>query len=198
MATQIDLYNGAAILLGKDPLFTDLAKAPSQSTLGQALHAAWPIVMPAAVRAHFWGYARGRQKIPVAEYVPEFGWASAYELPPDCHRAWDINFQPGVKRTPWEREGDYLLANTTGPVNLRFIRKIFDPGKFDADFTLYLTGELARFVAVKVTGSVSLEQRLAEQGDGLLKIARSVDAQERDEEDDDEGSDMLDYRSRFV
>lgn len=198
MATQIELYNAAAIHLGKDPLFTDLAKAPTQSATGQAFHSAWPIVVKAAVRAHFWAFARGREKVAVDEYVPPFGWATAYVLPADCLRAWDVNFQAGVKRTPFEIEGRYLFANTTGAINLRFIRNILDPAKFDADFALYVAGELARFCAVKVTGSVSLQQALTEYCEGLLKTARSMDAQERDEEDDDEGSDMLDYRSRFV
>lgn len=200
MATQIDIYNGAAIHLGKDPVFTDLAKAAQQSATGQALHAAWPLVLEAALRAHFWGFARGRQLVAVAEYVPPAGseWTTAYELPSDCVRAWDINFRPGVKREPFEREANYLLANTSGSILLRYIKKILTPASFDAEFTLYMANELAKFVALKVTGSGALAERLQASGEGILQLARTVDAQERDEQADDEQGDWVEYRGQFA
>lgn len=198
MATQIEIYNGAAIHLGKDPTFSDPAKVASANPTGQALAAAWPLVLPAAVRAHYWAFARGRVKVAPAEYVPAFGWSTSYERPSDCLRPWDINFQPRVKPEPFEVEGSYILANTTGTINLRYIRKILDPARFDADFTLYYTNELARFCALKVTGSASLEERLADAGEQMLRLARSIDAQAREEEEDDQPSGMLEHRDRYV
>lgn len=198
MATQIDIYNGAAIHLGKDPLFTDIAKAPTQNPTGQALHAAWPIVLEASLRRHYWGCARGRQKVAAAELVPAFGWTTSYELPSDCLRAWDVNFQPGVQREPFAREGDYLLANTTGPINLRYIKRVLDVPKLDAELIEYLTLRLAAFVALKVTGSAQLKERLEEEASTKLREARTHDAQEGDAAEDDEPGDLLSYRARFA
>ena len=195
MATQLQIYNRAAVALGRDPVFSDPARVASRNPTGQALASNYAVVLPAAMAAFPWNFACKREIIPALATAPRFGWKTAYEAPADLLRVRDLNYVAGGPREKFAVEGGIILANCTGSANLRWIARVLDVAKFDAEFVEYFAIRLAASCALKVLGSQAAEDALTLQAEKLLVRGRNSDSQEAEPEDDDEDGDWLTFRS---
>lgn len=196
MASQLDIYNGSLVKLAKAPTLTDAATAARQSTFGQALAAAWPIVMPEQLRRYKWNFASARAQVPADTSTPTFGWTGAFQMPadPPCYRVWDVNYCKGKPPVPFVVEGKLILCNEPAPLNVRYIAKIFDVTLFDAQFARVLTLELAAYCCVAITGSSDLAAGLQREAKRIVDEAQSMDSEEGEEEPDDSLGDWQSWR----
>jgi hypothetical protein len=135
----------------------------------------------ALVRSHYWRFASARATLSQDTVDPDFEYDNQFILPSDFMRHKSVfasNGTPnGNLKVSYAIEGDRLLTNETA-INLRYIKKVTDPTKFDELFTEVLILKLAlKLVALsganpKMTETVGLE--LA----SVMPQVRALDRQE--------------------
>lgn len=205
MASQLQILNGALVRLGKTPNLTNAATAARQSTFGQDLVAAWPIVLRAELRKFPYNFARARANVAADTTAPAFGWSYRYPLPaePRCLRVWDLN--PGNPDWPTRPgkdfvvEGAFILTNRTAPLQVRYIADVQDATDFDEAFAKVMTVALAAFCAIKITGSSELAETLRKEAATELGLVQSIDSQEGDDDDGvaEQSGDFRSFRARY-
>ena len=159
----------------------DIGRGLSITALDESSQAArvcrlrYPFARDACLRAYDWNFAAARASLPALAQAPAFGYANAYQLPPDCLFVRDIACGDGWR---WEIESGALLTDLGAPLNIRFTRAVTNPAKFDALFADTLAARIAADVAVSLTESVGKAQALWQVYQSKLAEARRRDAQE--------------------
>jgi hypothetical protein len=107
--------------------------------------------------------------------APAFGFANAYQLPPDCLFVREVGQGDGCA---WEVESGTLLTNEGAPLNLTYTRGVTNPAAFDPLFAETLAARIAAEIAVSLTESLGKAQALWQVYQQKLAEARRRDAQE--------------------
>jgi hypothetical protein len=166
MSSKLDIINAALVSLGVEAV-QDL-NATSQSKSAAAF---WSIALYSTLRAHNWNFAVNRATLAASITVPAFGYSTRYPLPSDWIRTISTDVDD------YKQEGGAILCNETA-ISLRYVAKIDDPARFDALFVDALTLHLAAKLAYPLTQSTSQQDLCWSAYKEILKLARSVDAQE--------------------
>lgn len=101
----------------------------------------------ALLRSTRWKFSLARADLPALSAAPAFGWDYAYAIPVDSLRVLSVN-DLDPERDPnegdqWDREGDTIVTNEPPTIQIRYIRQITDPTRFDAAFVDALVLRLA-------------------------------------------------------
>lgn len=137
----------------------------------------------AALRSYPWNCASARASLARDTAAPAWGFLSAFPLPVDCLRV--IETQDDVRfGVTWRVEGRAILANTTGPLNIRYIRRVEDPALFDELLVQAIAARLAAIIAYPVTGQGSVQERMLAIAAQVEAQARVIDAREQMQDDE--------------
>lgn len=158
MASQVEVVNRALIKLGAARItsINDPVKG------AQVMSALWDTVRRAELSKRYWTFAMQRTTLPALASPPAFGFANAYQLPPDylkLAQVGDEYIAPGLAdyRTqddsPWQVEGGMLLTDFAAPLKLRYVRDITDTGAFVGQFVEVLAAKLAYEACYAITQS---------------------------------------------
>ncbi len=174
--SEVAVYNMALDMLEEGPV-----TAPSEdSRAARLLNRNYAQTRDEVLRAHPWNFALTRAKLPALAEAPAFGWQRAFHLPSDCLRILPV-FQGGgfdAKPIAHEIEGRQILADEPPPLPIRYIRRVVDPGRFDALFGRALAARLAVYVGHVITGKQSYIDRVGRIYEETLIEARRIDALE--------------------
>ena len=170
MASATGIANLALQKLGDESEISDLLE---NSRAARAMAGCFDDMRDAVLRDHPWDFARHRVQLPaLADAVTWGGW-TAFQKPADFIRFVEVE---------WNRhyllEGDTILARHGGPLNLLYIRRIADTGRFDPLFADALACRLAMQTAIQLTGSAAVRESVEREYQRSLMTAKRVNGQE--------------------
>lgn len=175
--------------LGQDPIsaLTDNRKAAILCNLN------YDQVRRAVLRGHIWNFAVKRAQLSASATAPAFGFANAFSLPADY-----LRLVPAVgedsNQEKWKIEGQYLLSDDDGAMDLIYIYDCQDPALFDPLFVQALAYALAAELAIPLTQDKALRSSMENLRNDRLASARTVSSQDNSAQVWD--NDVL-LRSRF-
>jgi hypothetical protein len=172
MASVIDLYNRALIMLGQETL----VGVDDESTRRKTLDMLYPTERDTVLRAHPWNVALRRVTLAQNATAPAFGYAYAYDLPtaPYALRVYELEDPSIIYRV----EGRQVLTDAGAPLYATLIVRVDDIALFDALLFDAIATRLAWRAAYRFTESRTLADDLMQQYQAILREARSIDAQE--------------------
>lgn len=180
MASETEIANLGLTLLGETRL---LASLEENTTAARAMRAVFALERDAELRRHVWNFARRRAALPALAEAPPFGFAYAYQLPPD----W-LRFVVQADAWPYSIEGGKVLTDEGSPLNITYVARVEETGLFDALFIDALAARLALRTCLTITGSMERQDRAVQAYREAMASARQVDAVENppdDRPDDD-------------
>lgn len=126
------------------------------------------------LRAHPWNFAAARATLARLSEPPAFGYARAFQLPPDCLRVRRLN---GDVRAVFEIEGRQLLTDQD-QARILYTARVEDPTRFDPLFVQALAARLAAELCVPIAKSAALAERLWKLSELMAERAGLEDARE--------------------
>lgn len=147
MTSYAEVANRAAMAVGTAARLT----LPTDDTvLGRAVAAVWDIERRAALRDGGWNFAMTRANLPQLAAAPVHGYDAQFKLPSDCLKLVEI---AGSERLRYQLEGRNILADTSGPLAIRYLADVTEPAKFDAAFVQAFALRIACAIGTKIAGS---------------------------------------------
>ncbi len=132
------------------------------------------------IRFHSWRFARARKTLSQDTVTPDFEWNFQYFLPNDFmlmrsifeDKFSDSNFQN------YALEDDLLLTNDE-EMEIRYVKKVTDPAKFDPLFVEVLILQLAlKLIGPLAGGAARLQKTLQEELKAIMPSVLAIDGQE--------------------
>ncbi|MEA3053558.1 MAG: hypothetical protein QOG72_2461 [Sphingomonadales bacterium] len=174
MADYVTIANLTLSLIGED----DQLRDPDQdSHAARAVRAVWDEVRRDVLRDHPWNFAIARRDLSAVEDIVTYPWAAAFQLPEDCLRLLEVLDPPGCRDT-FENEGGRILADTAGPLWVRYVRDVEETGLWDALFVSAFAARLAFQIADRITGDRGRKDDAFRAYRAALAKAKGVDAKE--------------------
>lgn len=173
MATSpVDIMNSALIKLGAECIISE----DDSSTRARLCKRRYPSVRDALLRSHPWNFAMAYSQLAEVSPKPDdvFDYERVFQLPSDCLRVISTNLPVDVR---WEEIENGRIAADTAEIYVKFVRKISDVTKFDANFVEVLALALAADIAYSLTQSTAQREEARESLRKELATARSYDAQ---------------------
>ncbi len=134
----------------------------------------------ALIRSHWWRFASARETLTENSSSPDFEFTNQFDLPDDFMRlksVWD-GVDHRNTRVTFGMEGDLLLTNSDS-IDLRYIKKVTDPTKFDSLFVEVLILKLAiKLLSPLAGGAPKLQQVLGTELQLIMPSVRALDRQE--------------------
>jgi len=191
MSSKVEIWNLALNLVGGS-FVTDPLEKSTQADLCR-LH--YPFALDFVLESQDWNFAVKRQEVAESsDNEPVFGFNSLFKIPSDALRVievWDTSRGSHNTRftnnpLQWQQEEDYIAADTSDQIWMRYITRIEDTTKFTASFVTALSTYLASRLAIPVAANrtlktdllieyqVSLDEAAANNGmTGRTKVLRS-------------------------
>lgn len=187
MADRVEVSNLTLAKLGETKKLID----PFDDTkAARSIARVWNVTRDMALRAHLWNFAMERASLTAIADVPPYGWAYAFELPGDFIRLDIDKLEPAPIRAEGDHsiEGGKLLANFLGPVNIRYVRRVAEVGRWDALFVEVFASLLAWQIADDITGDLARKDRAWKAYQDALPPAKGVDGRENPPEPAEDSS----------
>lgn len=195
MASDTDIANLALVTIGAARIMA----LTENSKNARELNAIYSFYRESELRAHNWGFAIRRVKLPALAEIPAFGFQFYYQLPPDYLKLIQAGaFSPGLSTTdyrafpeqPYAIEGNKIAWNPLGaravsatstpvPLPIRYIAKITDPTMFDALFVTAFAARLAMQLCEQITGSTEKDRLAASMYQQAIADALKTNAIEK-------------------
>lgn len=170
MASAVEIANLALGKLGDEG---EINALDENSRAARAVNGCFETMRDAVLRDHPWNFAKTRVQLAASTETVVWGGWTAFPRPSDFIRFSEIEDDPD-----WQVEGDFILAKQPGPLNLAYIRRVTETGRFDPLFTEALACRIAMQVAARITGSASNQDRAERMYMQALASARRVDGQD--------------------
>lgn len=180
MATSLtvnQVYNLAIDLIGETP------GLPGQSTpYTRFLERNYDPTVERLIRSYDWNFARTSAVLEVDATTPDFEWGYRFRIPSGWLRVLPPREGGYRNGRPMDHEvsGDYIYTNIGGPLKVRGLLAIREPGRWDAMFAGVVQYDLALQMAHKFTGKVSYVDRLTRARYDAVNDAKDVGAIEGD------------------
>ena len=129
----------------------------------------------ALLREHAWNFATTRVELALLSSTPSFGYSYEHQLPSDCIRA--LVAESDEYEITFKIESGKVLSNHSS-VNLRYIRKVTDPNKYDSSFVDTLSSKLASEMVISLADNKGLKEILYKEYIDKLAEARAMDSHE--------------------
>jgi hypothetical protein len=171
--SDLDIVNGALDKLGVAPI----SAIGEDSVAGGLAARTYAHKRDELLQSHPWGFALKRVALVLLAPPPdaESGFLYRYQLPADYLRVVEVI---DAQADEWVVEGRELWTSIVGPLWIRYIRQVTQPGLFSAGFGAALEHALAVDWAETLTKSTTLAARVAGAADRKVREARSFDGQE--------------------
>lgn len=172
MASAVEIANLALEKIGDEG---EIISLDEDSRAARAVNACWAMMRDAVLRAHPWDFARTRATLPALAEKPAGWWGDGnlFQKPADF-----IRFVELEDDKLYRLEGQWIIADTAGPLQILYIRRVEDTGLYDPLFADALAARIAMQVAKKITGSDSAKTRAAEEYELTLRTAKEVNGKE--------------------
>jgi hypothetical protein len=170
MASETGIANLALQKLGDEG---EISSLDEDTRAARSVAACFADMRDAVLRDHPWDFARHRVQLPALSSGPAWGGLTAFQKPADF-----IRFILTERDSPYSLEGDAILAPQGGPLNLLYVRRVTDTGRFDPLFVEALAARIAQQVAIQITGQVGIRDRVAREYEAALSSAKRVNGQE--------------------
>lgn len=170
--SQTRICNAALALLGETARIVTINDG---SPIANQFLTHWDQARRAALADHPWNFALARADCPASSDTPAGEqYAIAFEMPADC-----LRWLPYAADHPdyfcGEQEGGRILSNADAPICVRYIRDVENVGLWSPAFVEAMTAKLAYLTAKPITGQTGAQDRMAEQYDRALRIAKRQD-----------------------
>lgn len=175
LSTQTGIVNAALARLGSTERLTSIDD-PTSNSAGRA-RAVWGDLRRMLLSRHPFNFAIRRAMLNEDGVVPPFGWQRRFHLPEDCLR-WLPPAEGDAGSFDGEREGDFILTNRSAPLPVRYIADMPDVSAWSPSFVMAMTVALAEWLAMGITESVGMTDRLVEIADRAIKLAKRLDGLE--------------------
>jgi hypothetical protein len=165
LQTKIQIWNMAVDHLREQPI----ASTSDTSAVAKWLSRNYDQQRDYLLERALWKFALDRASIAADATAPAFDWSYRYLMPTDLVRLVPPTQNGHWMGTPiaYEKDGDYLLCNMSGPLRIRYVKRITNEGLFTNSFVQLLSLRLARAMAHWLTGKASMIQSI----DAMLKEA---------------------------
>lgn len=170
MASETEIANLALQKLGDEGEINSLQ---DDTRAARAISACFVAMRDATLRDHPWSFAKHRESLAALVDAPAWGGLTAFQKPADF-----IRFVDEEEGQSYKIEGDTILADTAGPLNILYVRQIAETGKFDPLFVDALATRIAWQVAMQLTGSKQLKGQMWDEYLAALATAKGVNARE--------------------
>lgn len=179
--TTTQIANQALGILGPGSGYlTDLAT--DTTTAGQALNRTYELVRDEVLEAHPWNFAVTRAELAADVTTPEWGFDYQYTLPANCLRFLSMYGE----KVEYQIEGDKLLCDESGPLNIRYIKRETDTSKYSPTFVSALAARWAFQIAGTIESRLTPAQ-IWEIYERMMGTARRADAQSNPSEEMPDG-----------
>lgn len=175
--SDTEIVNMALDLLVEDPI-TDITT--DDRAVARWMKRNYAHVRDALLRRHPWNFAIERTTLPELATAPAYEFTKQYELPADCIRLLPVTAD-GTRtglRVTHVVEGRKLLTNKSGPLKVRYIKRISDTSLFDPSFVQALVHLLASKAALWMTGKTGIAKDLRDPTYGAMGEAQLLDSLE--------------------
>lgn len=192
--TKTSICNGALLLLGQEGSLVDVDT--DTSVYAGDLKAAWDVAVDAAIRMHPWNFAIDFATIGQDDASgAKFGYAKVYTWPSDpwCLRIWRFSRDYHGENPAFRVAGRNIYTSEGSPIYVEYLKRVTDTALFDANFVQLLERVLAEKVAFKITGAMSVQERMADAVAKFRPDATAIDSQESGHEEPDQGE-FLEHR----
>ena len=131
----------------------------------------------AAIRDGAWNFAARREALAAVADPGSviYPWSYGFELPADSLRLIEVL---DLAREHYALEGRLILADTLGPLNIRYLVDVPEPALWDAAFTHAFSLRLAWRVGRRIAGSAFDQDLCFAEYRRALADAKRVDARE--------------------
>jgi hypothetical protein len=184
MSDYVTIANMAAARIGTE---TRISSPDDDRFVARTIKVAWDIQRQAAIRDGAWNFAARRGELP-AENDPDkiiYPWEYGFPLPEGCLRLIEVLDTP---RESYALEGDTILANTLGPLYIRYLVDVKEPAEWDAGFAESFSLRLAWRCGRRIAGSAFDQDQCGFEYRQSLSAAKRVDARENPSFDQEESS----------
>ncbi len=134
----------------------------------------------ALIRSYAWRFASGRATLTEDDDTPDFEWEFQYGLPDDfmlMKSIYEGRFSSDNFRN-YALEGQLLLTNES-TMEIRYVKKVTDPTKFDSLFVEVLVLALAdKLIGPLAGGDARIQKKISDALDKLMPTVRALDGQE--------------------
>ena len=177
MASQLEMCNTALGLLGEMPI-DDLTDTEDPKAVKCLVF--WSMVLDEVLESHDWTFATARAKLQQDAIIPAYGFDYAYPVPSDFIRIlaattgdYDVENDSGAQ-VYYRFEGGRILSNAEN-MNLKYVYRVAEPGRFSPLFALAVSGALAVKLAAALTKSASTLQGMTQLAELWLSRAKASD-----------------------
>lgn len=193
MASKVSIANRALAKLGEDRILLLTDDNKRARTINQM----FDDVLDAELRRYRWKFTITRAELPALAEAPAWGYLYQYPLPADylaLVQVNDIYVRAGTGVALWQVESGNILTNIEAPLKVRYVKRVTNPGLFDAMFCEVLADRLAMEACETLTQSETKFTRVATQYKQDMQDAMRQDAIENPPDELPQGS-WLDARN---
>lgn len=175
MSDYVTIANLSLSKIGED----DQIRDPDQNShAARTVRAAWNEIRRAVLRDHPWNFAIKRAELAAAaDGETTYPWTNGFPLPDGCLRLIEV-LDPAATRDCYALEGGRVLADTDGPVYVRYVADVAETAEWDALFVEAFASRLAFQIADRITGDRGRKDDAWRAYRAALASAKGVDAKE--------------------
>lgn len=179
MSDYVTVANLAMSKLGED----DQIRDPDQdSHAARSIRAVWVPLRKAVLRAGKFNFSMTRAELTAQAstspgYQSPYPFDNRFPVPADFLRLVEI-IEPAEIADAYKFERKAVLADTDGPVFVRYVADIEDPTEWDDLFAEAFSARIAFQVADRITGSTARQAACWAMYRAAIKLSAGVDAQE--------------------
>lgn len=182
MTSQVAIVNRALTKLGE----SRIVALNENTKQAREMSATFDIVRDAELRKNRWSFSIKRAQIAADATPPAFEYSTRYLIPTDCLRILMIgdiwpgldmsDYRTGPYGQDWAIESGYILRNSSGVLNLRYIYRVTDTSLWDPAFVEAFACKLAWETCEAITQSSEKRSMAIEEYKMALQEARRAGA----------------------
>jgi hypothetical protein len=182
VSSQAEIANLTAVLIGDESAIVSL---DDNRTLARTLKSVWDTERRATLRDGSWNFAAKRAQLAASANAVPYPFQSAFPLPADCLRLIEVFDH---RREYWQLEAGAILADTAGPLFIRYVFDVPEIANWDEDAANAFAHRLAAKCGHRIAGSAFDANSAWQAYQQVLGRAKHVDAGENPPIHQEDGS----------
>ena len=173
MASDVGIANAALRKFGQAPItaFSEKSKA------ARVANERFADLRDELLFQHPWNFARKRDSLAASATAPAWGFTTAYPLPTDYIRMYEVNGEDeGTGK--WKVEDGSIVTDLSAPLEILYVYQVTDANRMSAGFREAFASVLAADWAEDLTGDDNVATRMDRKARLAVAQARSNDGQE--------------------
>jgi hypothetical protein len=174
MASEVQIINRGLRKLGQGRI-TDRSENVKNARVMDDL---FDTVRDFLLSIHPWNFAEARASLAASEEAPPFGFKYKFLLPADF-----LLLNEVVTTLKYKREGEYILSDSSGPLNIIYTRRISDSTKFSPQFVELMATYLGIEGSESIDNSTSTKNSLKDDFQWMFSQVKKFNGFEDDIEE---------------